>query len=74
MGPTRGSEDRCSIRVVGLSSWEGCLHGNALGLHQIVVSDKSAILTPKSTPRPDFGKIRGVFKTSSSCTTEVETV
>ena len=47
------SDGRCSIRGACPHSREPGLHGVALGLHQIVVSGRSAILRPKSTLRPD---------------------
>ena len=57
MGPTHGSEGRCSIREVELCSREGCLHGAALGSHEKSSLSESTFLRPKSTLRVDVDQI-----------------
>ena len=57
MGPTHGSEGRCSFWVNGTTSWELAPYETALGSYQKSIFDKSTILTPLPTPRGDVGKI-----------------
>jgi hypothetical protein len=55
MLPASATRVRCSIRLVRTYSREGCLHGTAIGSHQLPVFAKSTILTPLPESRPHSG-------------------
>ena len=61
MGPTHGSEGRCSIRGAYPHSREPGLHGNVIGLHQKASCTKSAISRPLPESRPDSGRFEAHF-------------
>ena len=56
MLPASATRVRCSIRGVGLCLWEGCLHGTAIGLHQLPRFPKSTLWTPLPELCPHSGR------------------
>ena len=56
--PRERSQGCCSIRAVGMRLRGGCLHGTALGSHQLVRSSKSTILSGEAESCPDAGRFR----------------
>ena len=55
MLPAGAVRVRCSIRLVRMYSREGCLHGTAVGSHQLPVLANSTILSGEAESRPDSG-------------------
>ena len=67
--PRERSQGCCSIRAVGMRLRGGCLHGTALGSHQLVRSPKSTILSGEAESCPDAGRFEVGVKQATWCTT-----